>query len=124
MGPVAFHVQHHPFAETAMFYASAESYAGCHGIFRWRSEPAGGNDGPMHLHSRAHFFDELRRHFLDEARRDAVAVDTVQPALLGVGEIELLHRAGDADVAEPALFFETVDVVERALMREQAVFHA
>src|SRR4030095_2374294 len=78
----------------------------------------------MDLHPRAYFFDELRRHFLDEARRHAVAVDAVQAALLGIREIELLHRARDTDVAEPALFFDAVDIVERALMREQAVFHA
>src|SRR4051794_20164088 len=124
MGSVAFHVQHHAFTETAMFDARAEPYAWRHGVFHRRSESAGGDDGAMHLHPRAHFFDELRRHFLDEARRDAVTVDAVQATLLGVGEIELLHGPRNADIAEPSLFFEAVDVVERALMREQAVFHA
>ena len=33
-------------------------------------------------------------------------------------------RARDADVAEPALFLETGGVVQRALVREEAVLHA
>ena len=46
----------------------------------------------------------------------------MQASLLGVGEIELAHGARDADVGEAALFLEAVGVVERALVREQAIF--
>ena len=46
----------------------------------------------------------------------------MQASLLGVGEIELAHGACDADIGEAALFLEAVGVVERALVREQAIF--
>ena len=48
----------------------------------------------------------------------------MQPALLGVRHEQLLHRARRAHVAKPALFLETLRVIQRTLMREQAVFQA
>ena len=63
-------------------------------------------------------------HLVDEARRRAEAVHAVQAALLGVADVQLLHRAGDAHVAQAALFLEAVEVVDGALVREESVFHA
>ena len=64
-------------------------------------------DRPRDLDARADFFEQFGGNFLDEARRRAVAVDAVQAALLGIREIQLLHRARRADVAQAAFFFET-----------------
>ena len=46
----------------------------------------------------------------------------MQASLLRIGEVELAHGACDADIGEAALFLEAVEVVERALVREQAIF--
>lgn len=42
----------------------------------------------------------------------------MQPPLLGISEKELAHGTGSADVAEAALFFDAVEIVERSLMRK------
>ena len=44
-------------------------------------------------------------------------------AAAGVGEREVAHRAGDADVGEPALLLDAA-LVDRARVREHAVLHA
>ena len=61
---------------------------------------------------------------LDEARGLPVAVDAVQAALLGVGEVQLLHGARHADVAQPPLLLEPLEIDDRALVREQALLQA
>ena len=53
-----------------------------------------------------HFLDELDGDFAQEPRRDREALLAVQPALLGVREVQLALRARDADVAEAPLFLE------------------
>ncbi len=52
------------------------------------------------------------------------AVDAVHASLLGIGHVQLAHGPGRTHVAQPAFFLEPVGVVQRPLMREQAVFHA
>ena len=48
----------------------------------------------------------------------------MQTPLFGVAKIELAHGTGDADVAQAPFFFETRQIVDRALVWKQAVFHA
>ena len=50
--------------------------------------------------------DEVLWNLLDEPRRLGVLVLTEDTPAGGTGQHELLTRAGDADVAQPALFFE------------------
>src|SRR5205807_1903788 len=77
-----------------------------------------------HLDARPHLLDQVLGDLAHEARDLAVAVDAVQPPLLGAGEVQLPHGARHADVGEPPLLLEPVEVGERALMREQALLHA
>ena len=48
----------------------------------------------------------------------------MQATLLGVGEVQATHRTRRADIGETALLLEAVEVVERALVREQTVLEA
>ena len=68
--------------------------------------------------------DQLSGQFADEAGRLAVGINPIEPALFGIGDVELAHGAGHADVAQAALLLETGQIGDRALMRKQAVFHA
>ncbi len=45
-------------------------------------------------------------------------------ARFGVGDEQFFARAGDADVSEPALFFQPSFVIDRSLAGEQTLFHA
>src|SRR5690606_12622010 len=72
----------------------------------------------------SHFLDELGRNLAQEARRRRERLDAVHAPLLGIAEIKLPARARDADIAEPPLLLEARGIAERALMREQSVFHA
>jgi hypothetical protein len=80
--------------------------------------------GRENLDARPHLFDQLLRKLVEEARTHAEIVHAVQAALLGVGEIQLLHGARGAHVAEAALLLDAFRIVEAALVREQPVFHA
>src|SRR5579862_9875206 len=135
---LAFQVEYDPLAEFTMAHARAEpdparrrfgrileqaaAVCGRPGGVRAALERRGSR--ARQLNSRAHFLEQRRRQFLDEARGDVVAVDAVQAALLGIAQVQLAHRAGDADVTEAPLFLETREVRDRALVRKQAVFHA
>ncbi len=48
----------------------------------------------------------------------------VQTTRFGVGQRQLLHRAGHADVGQAAFLFETSAFVQRHLAGEHAFFHA
>ncbi len=51
-------------------------------------------------------------------------VVAVAAAIVGAGEDERVHGAGHADVAEAALFFEFVGIVESAGVGKEALFQA
>ena len=77
---------------------------------------------PRHVQTRAYFFQQLFGHFREEARRRRHLVLTMQPARFRVRQIQPLHGARDADIAKTALFFQPIQVRNRALVREQAFF--
>ncbi len=70
------------------------------------------------------FLDQRGGQLREEARWRAVFRPAVDPAALGVAQVEPLHRPGDADVAEPALLGQLLGVEHRALRREQALLQA
>src|SRR5690606_14319893 len=108
--------EHDALAELVMSYALTQADAG-------NAERAFGApiDGPRHDHRRPDFLDELGRQLAQEARRDRVRLLTVQASLLGIGHVQLLARARDADVAKAPFLLEPGRIVQRALMREEAV---
>ncbi len=44
--------------------------------------------------------------------------------LLRISEEQLLHRSRHADIAQPSFFLEPVEIIERTLVRKQAILHA
>src|SRR5690554_1377650 len=46
----------------------------------------------------------------------------MQPTNLGMGEIELAHGPGHADITEATLFFEAARLLQRHLVRKQTLF--
>ena len=71
-----------------------------------------------HVEPGSHFLDEFGRNLADEAGGLPEAVLTVQPALLGVAQVELAHRPGGAHVAQAPLLLEAFCIVQRPAMRE------
>ena len=65
--------------------------------------------------------DQLARDLAQEARRQRIALGAVQTPALGVREIQLRHRPGHADVAQPALLLEALGVLGRHAVREQTL---
>src|SRR5689334_3287074 len=120
-GPVAFHIENHTLAELAMANAPAQSHPGPGSLLGPHPHR---RNWARNLDTRPYFLDEFLRYFLDESRRYSVAVNTVKAALLRVSQKELLHCSCHADVTQAPLFLETIDVIQRALMGEQAVLHA
>src|SRR3546814_13536963 len=59
----------------------------------------------------------------DVCSSDLVHVLAVQAPRFGVAEHQLLPRAGDADVGQPALLFEPPGFLHRARIGEQALLH-
>ena len=74
----------------------------------------------------AEILDQLAGNLFQEARGDAHlrGVVAVAAAIVGAGEDQRIHGAGHADVAEAALFFQFVGIVERARVGEEALFQA
>src|SRR5258708_37031697 len=105
----AFDVEDDALAELAVPHARTEPYAPRLGL---GGAEAPDRERPRHLYARAHLLDELVRDLAHEARHLSVAVDAVQPALLGVAEIRLPHGARHADVAQPPLLLQAVEVGE------------
>src|ERR1700679_3434341 len=70
-----------------------------------------------YLQPRPYLLDEFRRQFADEAGGLAVSVHAVQPALLGIGDVQMPHGASRADVAQAALLLQPRQVRDGALMR-------
>src|SRR3984957_13164187 len=109
---LAFNRKHHAFAEFAVAYAGSKPHAVADGFHQRTASQrataarcgAVGCRRVRNADSRPHLLDHRRRNLLDEARRRVIAVHAVQAALLGIGEIQLLHRARHADVAQAALF--------------------
>src|SRR5918997_5976804 len=62
---------------------------------------------------------QLARDLVDEARAHAERLGPEHVAPAGVGDVEVAHRAGDADVGEPPLLLQGA-LVERAAVREDA----
>ena len=128
---LALEVQDHAVAEAAVAHARAELDArrgrllarGAEAAGRRRRPECTARQRPRHLDARPHLLDQLLRDLADEARWRAEAVHAVQAALFGIADVQLLHRARDADVAEAAFLLEAVEVVERALVRKQPVLH-
>src|SRR6266498_2129330 len=73
--------------------------------------------------SRAHLLLHLFRNLAEEWRRALLAELAVHAALERVEAVELLARAGHADVAETALLFEVFVRVERLRVRQDPLFH-
>ena len=121
--PLAFHLEDHALAELLVAHARAEPDARAPAPRPARLKRPAATGREIWMRGRTSSI-EILGNLRDEARRRAVVVHAVQAALLGVGEIQLLHGARRADVAEAALFFEALGVVDRTLVREQAVFHA
>ncbi len=48
----------------------------------------------------------------------------VQPAYFGAGQVQLLHGAGNADIGQAALFFQTVGGLHAHFVREQSFFQS
>src|SRR5690606_38151581 len=96
----AFGVEDHAFAELAVPNALPEPDAARQRV------PAGERRAvyrPRDGHRRTHLLEELRRNLPNEARRRRIALEAVQPALLGIGQIQASLRPRDADVAKPPL---------------------
>src|ERR1700689_2801008 len=95
---LAFHRQHHALAEFAMSHARTQAHA-ITDRFRQRTcAPATASFRQRAAHGRMRhadawpdFRDHRRRDLLNESRGRIVAVHTVQPALLGISGIQLLH---------------------------------
>src|SRR6185437_10276806 len=70
--------------------------------------------------------EQMRGNFFEEARREARLrhVIAVAAAVTRAREGEGIHGAGEADVAEAALLFHLVRIVERARVREEALFES
>src|SRR5579863_6370830 len=118
MRAVPLDVEDHPFAELAVANAPAEAHAGRRRLLRPKApdrERAGD------LHARAHLLDELLGNLAHEARHLPVAVDAVQPALLGIAQVERFHGARHADVGEAPLLLEAVEIDGGALVREESL---
>ena len=69
---------------------------------------------------------QVRRNLFEEARGQTGLghVVAVAAAVAGAGDDERVHGAGHADVAEAALLFHLVGIVQRARVREEAFFQA
>src|SRR5688572_10880480 len=113
-------VEHDAFAELAVPHALPQADAALHG----RSDRSAPIDGPRDDHLRADLLDELGGDLAQETRRRRERLGAVHATLLRMREVQLALGTRDADVAEAALLLETRGVVQRALMREQAVLHA
>ena len=86
--------------------------------------PAWRRVGAADAVAQAYFLDQRRRNLADEARDLVVGLVAVQAAGLGVGQHQLLHGAGHADIGQAALFLEAAGLFQAHLVREQALFHA
>ena len=85
---------------------------------------SGGVQRPAHRDARTDVLDRLGRQLRKEPGRVAVGRAAEDAPALRVREVEPLHRAREADVAEPALLGQPVGVEGGALRREQAFLEA
>src|SRR3974390_1133352 len=104
---LALDVEHHALAELAMPHAGSQTHAPADALDQHRTRefarPHRLTRGAAHdADARANLFEQLGWNLLQEAGGRLVAVDAVQPALLGIGEVERAHRARHADIAQPA----------------------
>src|SRR3569623_14516 len=119
---LAFVMGNHAFAEGGMHAVLAELQTagrrfGQHTLFCAGRRPAD-------MGTRPHLLQQLRGNLAQEPRRARITFGAVQPPAFGVGEIELALGAGDADVAQTPFLLEPPRLLDRHLMREQALFDA
>ena len=91
---------------------------------RGERDAVGGVQRPAHRDARADVLDRLGRQLREEPGRVAVGRAAENAPALRVREVEPLHRAREADVAEPALLGQPVGIEGGALRREQAFLEA
>ena len=72
------------------------------------------------------FSIKLVRHLFEEARWDALLrrVVAIAAAIVRAGQDQRVHGARHADVAEAALLFQFLGIVERAGVREETLFES
>src|SRR5690606_26496526 len=112
MAALAFEVEHGAFAKLAVAHALPEAYAS--GVDRFFVDAARAGamcrvDRPGDVDARPDLLEQRGRDFLDEARRSAVAVHAMQPALLGIRQVQLLHGSRRAYITKPAFLLEPLD---------------
>src|ERR687898_1662322 len=90
---------------------------------RPRGDAAGARGAPDSHRVAVGLVGELARDLVDEARPQAVGLAAEDVALARVGQVEVAHRAGDADVGQPPLLLQPA-LVERPVVREQPVLAA
>src|SRR5688572_1743423 len=115
--------EHHAVAELLVTHPLAEPQA-ARLVVHEPARARGDVHGPRHLHPGPDFLDELGRYLGDEPRRRTITVHAVHATLLGVGEVQIAHGPGGADITEPTLLLETDDVGDRARVREEPVLQA
>src|SRR5688572_1856434 len=112
--------EHHAVAELLVTHPLAEPQA-ARLVVHEPARARGDVQGPRHLHPGPDFLDELGRYLGDEPRRRTMAVHAVHATLLGVGDVQIAHGPGGADITEPTLLHEAGDVGNRARVREEPV---
>src|ERR1700689_4045604 len=117
MRAIALEIEDHPVAKLRMPHAAAHAHP--RGRRLIQGAAALDENRPRHLQSRPYLLDEFRRQFADESRWLAIGVHTIEPALFGIGDIEMAHGSRRADVAKPALLLQSGEICHRALMRKQ-----
>src|SRR6185437_12065849 len=130
--PAAFDIQHHTLAEFAVPYPGAEAHPGRRGLLRPEPDDgvrllaphAGGGHCTGDLHAWPDLGDDVLRNLLDEARRRGMSVHAVHAPLLGVSEIQMLHRPSHADVAEAALLLQCFEIRHAAVVGEEPFLHS
>ncbi len=79
---------------------------------------------PGHQDTRTNFLHILVRNLGNKPRWLRKIVHAVQTALLGIGNVQGLLGARNADVTKPAFLFQPVRVGNRSLVGKQPVFHS
>ena len=107
-----------------MFYALAEGEAGVFCCLIGEQPALGRAERAADLAAQSDLLNQLSRNFADKARDLVEGFAAVQTAGFCPGDHQLLHRPGDADVSQAALFLQAARVFQAHLVREQAFFDA